>query len=199
MTFPYYMKSISKSNLVIILAAVALLQCTPKSEYKKLVERELSSQVKNDSLFLGTYFGMSSKDFYDHCWKLNKQGLIREGSNNTTVYYETGELPYKAAIEFYPRFQDGKIQSMTGHIHYKAWAPWNRHLWAEALIEDAKRLFETWYGGKFIPVKSPGYGKAYAKVDGNRRILLFYTKETRMEFLMTDLTNDDEIFANHVF
>ena len=153
--------------------------------------RELSKGVRNDSIFLDTYFGMPSQDFYDESWDLNRKGLAREGSSNSTVYYKLDGLPYEAALEYYPRFKDGKIQSMTGFIYYIPWAPWNRDMFAEVLIEDVRNLFEGWYGKGFILVNSPGMGRAYAKVDGNRRIVLFYTKDERVEFLFTDLTNDD--------
>lgn len=177
----------------ILLIGAAFCACSGSSDYQQMVQRELASGERNDSLFLGLSFGMTANEFYDHCWKLNRQGLVREGAMNTTVYYEVEELPYKGALDFYPVFKDGRVQAMTGFTHYIGWAPWNKHLWAPQLLEDTRELFESWYGKGFIEVKSPGRGKAYAKVDDNRQILLFYDRDERVEFLFSDLTNDDQM------
>ncbi len=178
---------------IIFLVVLSLYACGDEHGYASIVQRELDSGVRNDSLFLGIHFGMTANDFYEHCWNLNRKGLIREGAMNTTVYYEVDELPHRGAMDFYPVFKDGKIQAMTGFTHYIGWAPWNKHLWAEALIEDTKNLFESWYGKGFFEVKSPGQGKAYVKIDGNRQILLFYERDERVEFLISDLSLDKDL------
>ena len=179
--------------LAIVLLTCILVSCTPKTEYQKMRKEQLSSGERQDSIFLGVYFGMPSQDFYTQSWELNKKGLIREGMSNTTVYYDLEGLPYPAALEYYPVFKDEKVQAVTGHVYYKAWAPWNRDMWADTLIEDIRNFFEGWYGKGFIPVISPGRGKAFAKIDGNRQILLYYTKDERVDFVFTDLTNDEGI------
>lgn len=195
MIFQSYMKRQSSISIVILFLSVIFYQCQSKTEYQKLVDSELATGIRNDSLFLGMYFGMSSEEFYKRCWELNKSGLIMEGGNNATVHYKIDGLKEKGAFEFYPIFKDEKLQSMTGYVHYFAWAPWNRDLYAESLIEDFKELLETWYGVGFILVPSPGTGKAYAHISGNRRIVLYYTKDERVEVLFTDLTNDDGILT----
>ena len=81
--------------------------CTPKSKYERKLKHELAKGVRYDSLFLGLYLGMPEKDFYIHCWELNKKGLIRQGSNNTTVEYRMeDELKYPGIMNFYPSFVD---------------------------------------------------------------------------------------------
>ena len=79
--------------------------------------------------FLGLYFGMPEKDFYMHCWKLNQKGLIKQGESNTTVEYQLkDELKYPAVMDFYPKFNQGKISEMPVMFKYKGWAPWNKTL-----------------------------------------------------------------------
>ena len=190
-----YMKRQINLIVAVLLLGVLFIECKPKSEYRQIVDRELASGITQDSLFLGIYFGMSSEDFYKRCWELNKEGLIMEGGNNATVHYKLDKLKHKGAFEFYPIFKDEKLQSMTGYAHYSAWAPWNTELFADSLIEDFKGFLETWFGEGFISVPSPGTGKAYAHVSGNRRIVLYYTKDERVEVLFTDLTNDDGILT----
>ena len=41
--------------------------------------------VGNDSLFLGLKFGITMDEFFEQCRKLNKQGLVQEGSKNMSV------------------------------------------------------------------------------------------------------------------
>jgi len=168
--------------------------CKQESTYHSLVKAELAKNVRNDSLFLGLAIGMSQVAFYDTCWALNKQGLTREGAMNTTVHYPFEELSHKGALDFFPIFSEGKVQSMTGHTMYDGWSPWKKELWSEHLIEDTKNMFERWFPGNlFFPIKSPGIGKAYVKIDGNRRIVLLYTNDQRVEFLISDLTNPDDV------
>lgn len=196
MVFLLSMKRMKLGNKVaFVIAIFFMISCTSKSDYHKIVEKELASGIRYDSLFLGMSFGMSSEDFYKRCWELNKEGLIREGGNNATVYHEINDLDDKAAMEFYPIFKDEKIQSMTGHFHYLKWAPWNKETFADVLIVKVKDMLEDWYGEGFIKVPSPGVGEAYTKIDGNRRIVLYYTKDEKVEMLISDLTNDDGILT----
>jgi len=51
-------------------------ETTPEQEYRKREAKELASGVRNDSLFLGLYLGMTMDDFYARCWEMNKMGLI---------------------------------------------------------------------------------------------------------------------------
>ena len=182
-------------RLSLLLFAGFILACSSGTNYERLVKKELASGVRQDSIFFGMHFGMDSKDFYARCWELNRMGLAREGAMNTTVRYDlkNGELPFLGAIEFYPIFKENKVASMTGNTSYVGWAPWNKRLWSDNLIDDTKLMFEKWYGEGFFPIKSPTRGKAYAKVDGNRRIVLFYEREHQVEFLFTDLTQDDNL------
>ena len=169
---------------------ICFLACKNDTAYSKLVKEELSKDIRNDSLFLGLHFGMTAGEFYDRCWELNREGVVREGLSNTTVHYKVEGLPFAAAMEFWPVFKDDRIQAMNAHAYYTAWAPWNREFWSDILIDELKGLLEDWYGEGFIPVPSPGYGKAYVKVDGNRQITIWYERDERVEILFSDLTND---------
>jgi hypothetical protein len=164
-------------------------QTTPET-YEKWVASELAKKERNDSLFLDIHFQMSSKDFYAHCWNLNKQGLLMDGNGNATARYrlET-ELEHPADFEFYPRFEENKIVAMPAFVEYDAWAPWNKELSAENRIEEVRALLEDWYGITFRPVKPlMPFSKAYVNIEGNRKILLFYEFENRVDILYTDLT-----------
>ena len=73
------------NNLIIILFISTIFYSCETSPYLILEKKELSSGVRYDSLFLGVKFGMSSEEFYSHCWELNKKELIKQGPSNSSV------------------------------------------------------------------------------------------------------------------
>lgn len=169
----------------VLVSSVVLTAC--QSEYERRVAQELASGARQDSLFLGISFGMTPKDFYAHCWELNKQGLIREGSGNATVQYKVPNLPYPATMDFYPDFYENEICKMPVTYTYTAWAPWNRHLFADSLQRDVLALYQQQYGDDFITVEHPDHGIAYVRVDGNRQISIFQSGEADVKVVFTDL------------
>lgn len=173
-----------------------IFSCSSQTEYAEVVERELASGVRNDTILLGIHFGMPEQEFYSTCWALNQKGIIKEGFSNVTVYYPLKELPHEGFLDFFPIFKNGKIQSIQGFTMYTGWAPWNKRFWSDQLIEDTRELLESTYpGNKFFPIKSPGRGKAYVKIDGNRRIVLYYVEDSKVNVLFSDLRNPDNVLT----
>ena len=179
----------SRIFLAAVVTVFFLASCQRKSEYTKMVDRELAKGVQVDSLFLGIKFGMTSKDFYSHCWELNKQHIIKDGFGNTSVLYKLNELKSPVAMLFYPTFQDNKIVEMPVIFFYEAWAPWNEQFSADNLQLDLVKLFEKWYGPGFLEEPHPSVkgDKVFIKVDGNRRIMIFKAGEQNVKALFTDL------------
>lgn len=191
-----HMREFWSINKLIFFGVLGIIfSCTPKSTYQKTVDKELSSGERYDSLFFDMHLGMNAKAFYDRCWELNKEGIIMEGGTNSTVLYNLEGLSDDVAMEFYPIIKDEKVQSMTGFFHFRKWAPWNQQFYADKLILEIKEMLEEWYGPGFFEVPSPGRGLAYAHIKGNRRIVLYYLRDERVEMLITDLTNDDGILT----
>lgn len=179
---------------IIVLSVLLISGCTPKSRYDRLLKRELQSNIRNDSLFLGLYFGMPEKEFYTHCWKLNKKGLIIQGEFNTTVRYEIkDEMKYPVSMDFYPLFNEGKIFEMPVRFYYRGWAPWNKNLTSDKLQIDLLKWYKKTYGKKFLKVVHPVRGAAYVRVDGNRRITIFKEDEMHVWAIFTDLTVKKEL------
>jgi len=162
--------------------------CTPKTKYERRLKHELASGVRYDSLFMGLYLGMPDNDFYTRCWKLNRKGLIKQGTNNTTVeYIMKNELKYPVTMNFYPSFQEGKISEMPVRFVYNGWAPWNKKLSSDSLQAAVLELYKKQYGDDFFEVKHPEKGTAYVKVDGNRRISIFKEDELHVWAVFTDM------------
>jgi len=191
------MKKIMINAGWVIVLMVAICSCEEKTKsYKELVEQEKASGKKVDSLFMGFYFGMTSKDFYGYCWELNKKGIIRDGNNNTMVLYkmDTG-LSHPAEMNFYPDFYENKIAKMRVEYSYDGWAPWNKNLYAESLIPQVLKLYERWYpdGNKFIRITNPDKGTIYVKVDGNRRITIGAFNDRIVKVDFSDLNIEDKL------
>ena len=173
----------------VLIAGFIIFGCSPRSKYENRLNYELASGVRYDSLFLGLYLGMPDKDFYTHCWILNREGLIKQGPNNTTVEYELkDELKYPATMQYYPEFVESKIFEMPVRFIYNGWTPWNKKLSSDNLELDVLRLYEEIYGEDFIKVKHPKRGMAYVRVDGNRRITIFKEDDLHVWTVFTDMS-----------
>ncbi|NEW82104.1 MAG: hypothetical protein GZ094_07035 [Mariniphaga sp.] len=183
---------------IILLAALFLFGCSTKTKYDRKLKQELASGIRNDSLFMGIYLGMSQKEFYTQCWKLNQKGILKQGNRNTTVEYKLkDELKYGATMDFYPVFAQTKIFEMPVRFFYDGWAPWNKKLGADSLQLQIVKWYEKQYGKGFMEVKHPTRGSAFVKLDGNRRISIFKEDQTYVWAVITDMTvNRDLVDVN---
>ncbi|MDW3649014.1 MAG: hypothetical protein R8P61_18230 [Bacteroidia bacterium] len=180
-------------SIVLIFLSILFLstscESTPEEEYRKREAKELASGVRNDSLFLGIYLGMTMDDFYAHCWEMNKKGIIMEGANNTTVHYPIQEFKHPASMEFYPSSENGYVTAMPISFYYDGWAPWNKDLQADKLILEVIALMEDWFGTGFTEINNPTPvgSNAFLKVDGNRRITVYYVDDSKVKVDIVDL------------
>ena len=192
------MKRLTHVLLAGVLLIFMISSCSQKSEYDKLVERELASNVKQDSLFFGISFEMNRKDFYAHCWELNKSGFFTNGVGNMSIQKKLDSaLKFPATMNFYPRFENDKIFQMPVDFQYLDWALWNPDMSNDVLLADVKDMLEEWYGGQpFIKVvNKDGTKSVWVKVDGNRRIRIFKESVSTIRAEFTDLL-DLEKFKN---
>jgi len=179
-----------------VLALVAALMmggCSPGKRYERRLEKELASGIRYDSLFMGLSFGLSSEEFYEICWGLNKDSIVKQGSANMSVQYDINEdLKYPATMNFYPIFRENKIIEMPVRFIYNGWAPWNKELSASSLALDVKHWYEDIYGKGFITVTHPMNGDAYTKIDGNRRITIYVENDLYVWAMFTDMLHKSE-------
>lgn len=168
--------------------AFVYTSCTKRSEYQKLVDTELATNVRQDSLFLGISLQMESKAFFGHCWELNKQGILTNGVANQIKYDVSDKFNHEASMFFYPKFVDGKIFEMPMEFQYNNWALWNQELSVENLMEEVKIFLENEYGEGFIKmVNEDGSKSVWVKVDGNRRIRVYRKSISAVAVVFTDL------------
>jgi hypothetical protein len=131
---------------------------------------------------------MSKKEFFDHSWKLNKQKKISNG-NGAEILQETEGLKAPGQKIFYPDFKNDKIVRMPVKYSYDGWAPWNRHLWADSLKLDVKRLLEERYQIEFKEINSSKTGKKYLyHVSANKEIRISELDDSKVLVEYIDLT-----------
>lgn len=188
-----YMKRLNYALLFLLFACISCQQSTI-DHYNSLVKKEVTSKKKVNNIFFGIALGMPSKDFYVHCWKMNKKGLFADGSGNTSVSYKLvkNELQHPAEMNFYPEFYNGRINKMWVRFQYAGWAPWNKDLDSGNLLADVLKLYQKWYpsGNPFITITDKKKGNIYVKVDGNRRIIIGRYDDVQVKVDYTDLSTE---------
>lgn len=162
--------------LLLVFIGISGCQQSDLQRYNALVKKEKESAKTVNDIFFGISFGMTSQQFYNHCWNMNKKELFEDGPGSMSVLYrlKNNELRYPAKLNFYPTFTKDKISSMWAKFEYSGWMPWNKQLSSDSLLPEVLKLYEKWYpdGNPFMKVESKTRGVAYVKVDGNRRILI---------------------------
>ena len=181
-----------------IIASAIFYGCTVSGgeQYNRLVKKELAKGNRSDSLFLGIHFGMTNKEFYGHCWELNKKGILTDGNNNSAVLYKLRkDLRFPASMNFYPDFYENRIAVMRAEFHYDAWAPWNKAQFSDSLLPDVLKLYKKWYpgGNDFIAITDKTKGTIYVKVDGNRRITIGRFNDMLVKVDYTDLIIEEKL------
>jgi hypothetical protein len=157
---------------------IVLIGCS-RSKYDQLVKAEMAKGIINDSLMLGMKLGQTQKEFFDKCWKLNRDKIVTNGPDGYVLY----ELPVKkengkgdaVTMLFYGIFNETKTMTgMNFQFYYDSWSLWNKSLQSDRLIPEVKSRFMEWYpGNDFIKVElKNGEGEIFVKVDGIRRITI---------------------------
>ncbi|MBT8219526.1 MAG: hypothetical protein KJP00_06870 [Bacteroidia bacterium] len=159
------------NSFAFLVCIMTLFSCQ-QTEYERLVQSELAKNIRLDTIFMGSYFGQSSDEFYKICWELNKKGLIGHGPKNMNVQYRMKvEEGSDILMLYYPVFDESKkIKKMDMEFSYEGWAPWNEQYQADQLVPVVKDSLMQWYGGnEFFEFDTNGE-KIFVKIDGNRRI-----------------------------
>ncbi len=160
---------------VVVYIMVCCFGCDRVGEYKALVNKELDTEVKNDTLIHGIRFGMNKREFFAHCWELNKQGVFKEGAFNTSVFYEIVKNEKRYNINFYPKFEQGKITELPLEYTYAAFAPWNSEYTMDKLQSEVVDMYVEKHGEYDLQISSEKSENkiAYVWVQGNQRISIY--------------------------
>ena len=176
-------------RISICLISVGLLIFSCQSDYTNLVENELDSGVKHDTMLYDLKFGDTRKEFFKKCWELNKKGIATHGPANNYVQVflnpkDSTNTVDKISLLFYSTFNENDITTgMDMKFSYVAWAPWNKELQADKLLPVVKDTLMKWYpGNKFMEVND-----REVKVDGNRQIKIFQESDRDVAVIIENL------------
>ena len=182
-------------RIYVILVILLYLCSGCKSEYQRAIETGLASGEIHENLVLDMKVGWTKKEFFSHCWKMNKEGKIHQGGGNSYARYyvppgEIHEEPEEIDMLFYGIFneQDTMI-GMDMKMSYVKWAPWNEDMKADKLIDRMKEHYVHTYGGnEFMNINIGEEGfVANVKVDDNRQILIYPTSDKDIAIKIEDL------------
>lgn len=174
------------------ISIVASFVSCHKSEYTRLMNRELSKGIRNDSILLGFSFGDSRVSFVKRCEQLNKRQLLVQGAGGYVKYLPMDTTLFGGtkgvSMEFRPTFDDEDvICEMELLFYHSGWAPWNTQFQSIELRKDVLSGISQWYkGNDFVLVVSTA-DTLYAKIDGNRRIVAGIKDERVVRVKVQDL------------
>ena len=156
--------------------SLTILGC--KSEYEKMVDRELKKNVKEDSLFFNYRLGESKDSYHEKSWDLNHNKIVVQGRSYTFMKYvfqdpKTPEKQNDFAMEYTGGFnKERKLNNMKVIFSHVLWVPWHEDYHASQLLPRVLDSIERWYGGnEFVKyeLKNDTIPSIYVKVDGDRR------------------------------
>lgn len=175
---------VSKFNILYLILLITSISC--KSEYSKVVEKELQSGFILDSTIFDLKFGDSKETYFKKCYELNKQKIITNNHGPNPQYVEkldsTMDQTLTKELLFKGIFDEAKIlRGVELKYSYTSWAPWNKKRQSTYLLEDLKNKFRKEYkGNDFIEIKIDNNKvKAFVKIDGNRQILMYEKGDDR--------------------
>ena len=179
-------------HFIFLLLCCTIFAC--KSEYTRTVEKELQSGKVYEDLILGLKIGQTRKEFYDHCWQLNKEKVISQGPGNQFAKKlirldSTDQNSPTVEMLFYGIFDQAMIMhGMHMKMSYLRWSPWAKDYHSDVLLKNLQAKYLTEYGGNpFIEMAIDEKVTAYTKVDGNRQILLYPTSDKNVTVKIQDL------------
>ena len=174
-----------------LLLGLVLTGC--QSDYTKMVKSELAKGVRQDSVLLGIKLGNTRQEFYGKCYDLNKEHLIMPGAGGNAVQYEIMDSlfhkqPTKIILQFVPAFDNKDvITNIDMKLNYPGWASGNESYQSDSLKIKVMALLMKWYGGNEFVTAKVGEEEIPAKVDGNRRILIYVKDKQNVQVKVQDI------------
>ncbi len=162
-----------KHLFFLFLLGILFSTCQSETDYQRMLRQEMAKGIRMDSVYLDVYLGMPQQEFYDYCWRMNKENKMMQGPSNITVQVDMSDtLSHPSKMFFYPTFVDGKIASVPMNFAYDAWSPWNKQLATDSLLLDVVDALGRWYGD-FTRMGDEERGYVYVRIDGNRQVKIF--------------------------
>jgi hypothetical protein len=179
-----------KSGSSALLAFIILTSC--ESDYTKMVKSELAKGVHKDSVLLGINLGSTKQEFFGKCFDLNKQEMVTQGQGGFVQYFFMDSVysktPSKIRLLFLPTFdQNDSIAEVNMEFSYASWSPWARPLQSDSLKIVTLKILKDWYKGNDFVIAHMKDQDIPAKVDGNRRVLVFIKDHQTVNVRVQDI------------
>jgi len=181
---------------IILVVSISLISSC-KSDYEKLVKRELAKNERNEDLFLGMSMGQTRKEFFDHCWQLNKEKKIAQGSGNQYAKYylkpQPGQDSTKTVeILFYGMFDAEEVMyGMDMKMSFTSWSLWNEDYQSDVLMKFMEEKYmKAEKGNPFMSIKVSDDVHAKVKVDQNKQIRMVPLDQQTIIVKIEDLQKD---------
>lgn len=171
------MKQIKHLSIITAFVIALISGCQEKkSEYQIIEEKqkaELASGIRNDTIFLGFYFGMTEEQVNEKFKELIRKGKVYVNAENQYQYDFTFVIIKKATSSFSFAYQSDKLYKMTLSVESK-----DEYIKdSKALQLQLRNLYSKKYGYDCIKLKPIVSNKEdefdYMWVQGNRQIEIY--------------------------
>lgn len=150
---------------------------------------EKEDKALNGDLFFGLSLGQTREEFYEDCWRLNKEESVTHSENMYVQYTTTFDSISKMVMLFYPEFdKENKMKMMDVQFKYTAWAPWSEYQ-SSKLMPVVLDTLMKWYPDK--PFKYQEDKNIYTKKDGRRYIIASIMNDERVRVQIFDYENKE--------
>ncbi len=178
--------AVSMKPIYFFFAVLLLFSCKKKPlTYEALLAQRDTTKI-HEELFFGIRFGMTPKNYFDHCRILNAEGKLFDGDGSMVSKSICTELSQPAFMFIQPvydannttigqnlffRYQNASIFSATANI--------------DNLEKDVFKWMRSHYGTDYARISEPTQD-ALVWIDGNLKLKLTRDEE-QMKVEITDL------------
>jgi hypothetical protein len=164
-----------KNSIWFLLGLLVLVSCKKKVvSYEELLNSRDTTKVY-EALHFGIRFGMSPKDYFDHCRKLNAEGKLFDGDGSMVSKSICTELSEPAFMYIQPLYDaTNHINGQSLFFRYQNASIFNAKLSIDNLEKDVFKWMCTHYGTTYARISETDHD-ALVWIDGN--LSLKFTKE----------------------
>jgi hypothetical protein len=165
---------------MVILTITVSYNCVNLVDYNKIVESELNSGVKKDTLILGYRFGMTDEEVFTQTKKLINDKIVLEDKGS--LFFDLNLGKEIVSFELQTFSYNGKLNRFIAKPKYNV-----------GRFESLKKYIKAKYGTHQF-IEKEGGKKVYYWVQGNKEILLEKREKFRRISLdFRDLSNKESI------
>jgi len=175
-----------KLLLITIISSLLSCQDYQRKKHQQIIDekikKELSSDIRNDTIFLGLTFGMTEKEVNNKLQSLKKEGKIYSNDNNYYEYEFSLENNAKGKATFNTDYFENKLYELTVIVKSDDLIYGSSTLLLKLML---RMIYSRKYGYDDLEKESIlGNSEDYIWINGNRMIemnsginnvIIFYT------------------------